>query len=116
MNNSRIALDNVSLELEEKADNTPSLRERESKLVRIIEALTKVSESREWKELKSLLFDNLLESLEKRLRLEVDKDIINLAEVQFLKGQIRWAKNYSDLEKLADENRKELSNIRKTYE
>lgn len=108
MNNSFIALE-TSLEV----DNINPLREKEAELVKIIEALNEVGQSSSWISLKSLVFDKLTESLEKRLRQEVDRDEIILSEVQFLKGQIRWAKKYSDLSKLVSEFRLELSNIRK---
>ena len=116
MNNSKIAIDRVSLKLDEKVDNTEHLRERESVLVRIIEAIKRVKESEDWNTLKTLLFDGSLDKLEKRLQIESEKPKLDDSEMYRLQGQISWARKYVDLDKLADAYRVELSNLRKNYE
>lgn len=113
MNNSKIAFDEVSLSLEEPVDNTEHLRERESQIIRILEAIAVIRTSEAWITLRSLIFDNTVESLEKRLKTEAEKLEINQPEINHLQGQLLWARKYVDLDKLASSFKVELSNIRK---
>lgn len=89
------------------------LREREAKLVRMIEAATYVSLSKEWSTLKEELFDGAFESIESRIKAEAEKPELNLPELYRLQGERKWAKRYS-MEHLIDMYRTELAQIRKT--
>lgn len=91
---------------------SPILRERQSELVRIIESLQVISSSEPWQVLKSLVFDKVVEQLEKRLKLETAKKPIDTDEIHRLNGQLIWAKRYADFNKLIDVYRLELENIR----
>lgn len=113
MNNSKIAIDSFSLEEKPEFDRTPWLRQREGELVQIIEAINKVASSGEWKVLKSAIFEGLEESLEKRMRMETEKDELNQPEIHRLQGQLIWAKKYSDFSKLSEFFKIELQGIRK---
>lgn len=97
---------------QEKPDDR--LREREAKLVRLIEALGALDASKEWSTLKEELFDGALESIEGKIRIEADKAEILLPELYRLQGERKWAKKYSKLDTLADSYRVELANIRRT--
>lgn len=99
----------------EETDLTP-YRERESELVKIIEAVKSLSANPDYQLLKLLIFDGLVSTLEKRLSAEVFKKPLNEPEIYALTGQIVWAKKFSDLDKLADAYRLELTGIRKKYE
>lgn len=90
-----------------------TLRSKEGDLVKIIEAIGSLSNTREWSTLKTYVFDGALESLEKRLVSEANKMPVNDGELYRLQGQIMWAKKYADLQKLADTFRLELINVRK---
>ena len=113
MNNSKIALDEISLSLEEQVDNTEIYREKESELIRIIEAINGIKSSAEWSTLKKYIFDSLVESLEKRLRDQSEQLILDAPLIHRLQGQLIWARKYSDLDKLEDNYRIELSKIKK---
>lgn len=113
MNNSFIAIENVSLELETPVDNTVHFRQRESELLAIIEAFNKVAESSEWKLLKEKIFDGVVENLKRRRDTEVEKKPLNGPMIHSLNGQLEWAKKYSDLLSLAYIYKQELINIRK---
>lgn len=115
MNNSKIALDSVSLKLDETVDNSENLRERESQLVRIIDAIEGISQSVEWSTLKSLVFDNRIGKLEKQLKSESEKSELKDSEIYRLQGRLFEARKY-DLVKLIETYRLELTKIRKTYE
>lgn len=111
MNNSKIAIDNTLTE--EIRDITPYLRSREVDLTKIIEAISRVLGSDEWKLLKSHVFDGVTESLEKRLTTEAKKNEVNSPEIYRLQGQIVWAKKFSKLEELQEIYRLELIEIKK---
>lgn len=113
MNNSLIAIENVSLELDEPVDNTGVFREKETELLAIIEAITKVAESKEWLVLKTRVFDGVVESLKRRRDVEIEKKPLNGPMIHSLNGQLEWAKKYSDLLTLASIYKLELVNVRK---
>lgn len=97
----------------EETPNQDRLRERESKLVRMIEALVALSQSNEWSTLKDELFDGAAEQIEQRMHLEVGKSEVNLPELYRLQGERKWAKRYADPQTLVGSWRNELANIRK---
>lgn len=112
MNNSKIAIENISISLDQ-INNSAKLRERESLLVRIIEASNELKKSEAWSTLKSLVFTSREESLEKQLKSECERATLDQSEIYRLQGRLFEAKKY-DLDKLIESYRIELSNIRKT--
>lgn len=116
MNNSKIAFDMVSLEtIEPKSEEIlPKLREKESELVKIIEAISGISETVEWEVLERAIFDKLVETLDRRMTMETNKQELNNPEIYRLQGQLIWARKYADFGGLADAYRAELTNIRQT--
>lgn len=96
---------------QEKPDPTP-LREREAKLVRILEALSALSQSNEWSTLKTELFDEILKNVENQMRMEAEKSDIRLPELYRLQGERKWAKRYADPISLIENYRVELAHIR----
>ncbi len=113
MNNSFIAIENVSLDLEEAVDNTVLFREKETELVSIIEAIETVAASREWAILKEKLFDGVVAGLLKQRDVEVEKKPLNGPLIHAINGQLAWAKKYSDFASLASIYKLELQNVRK---
>lgn len=114
MNNSKIAIDEISISLDTPVDNTELLREKESELVRIIEALDRIKDSEEWSSLQTLIFAKVAENLERRLKNESEKLELHGPTINQLQGQLLWARKFADLSKLAESYRVDLSNIRKT--
>lgn len=108
MNNSKIAIENVSLAEDEAVDNKPMLRQRETEITSILEALEHVSGSAYWKTIQDKVLSGVLESLQRRIRSEK-----NPTEIYRLQGQIVWAEKYSDLNKMSQAYKNELTNIRK---
>lgn len=84
MNNSKIALDNV-LE-ESKVDISPSLRQKETEILAIIEALEHIGGSNYWKVLEQHFNKDLA-----LLQLQLEKEK-NPTEIYRLQGQIKQAK------------------------
>ena len=113
MDNSFIALKNVSLTEDEKRDATPALRVKETELVAKIEALESISINPDWITLKIKVFDGVVESLKKQRDHEVEKKPLNGPVIHSLNGQLAWAKKYSDILGLASIYKLELQNVRK---
>lgn len=112
MNNS-LNIDLSTDFLTEDTRPTELLREREAKLIRMIEALVALSKSPEWSTLKEELFSDVLDSIEKSIRSEADKPEVNISAIYRLQGEKKWARNYADPLLLVDNYRAELANIRK---
>lgn len=108
MNNGLVSFDF----LEEKPDKS-FLRERQTQLVKIIEAIEAVNKTSEWQILNELIWKDGLQTLEKRLSNEALKKELDNPEIYRLQGQIAWAKRYSDLNKLVEAYKVELNNITK---
>lgn len=112
MNNSFIAIQNVSLELDKPVDNTVLFRQKETELIAIIEAINKVVENSDWQLLEDKIFSGVVASLESRLKTEIKKKPLNGPMIHSLNGQIEWAEKYTNLSKLADIYKLELINVR----
>lgn len=115
MNNSKIALE-VATFSEPKVDVTPKLREQEARVVRIIEAIRGVKQNAEWSTLKSEIFDALTDRLSRELTEEAKKEQPDPLRLNRIAGQLKWAERYSDLDKLEEQYRTELSAIRKNLD
>ena len=110
MNNSKIVFEN----LEEKEDSRLSfLQEKQGELAQLVEAINRVDTGEDWRKLKELLLDGIVEKLERQLKDEARKDEISLPKLYRLQGQIEWARRYTNLKKIADDKRLELESIKK---
>lgn len=112
MNISKLAIDSVSLELEEPQFNAQPFKEREQKLIRIIEALSEVQKTKGWSSLKKELFDSLPDDLSKQVLSEAKKLNPDTLRLNRLSGELKWAERFSNLKKYEDELRVELQQIR----
>ena len=108
MNNS------IVQKFEKKEDRRLSfLQEQQGELTRLVEAINAVEASEDWRKLKELLLDGIVEKLERQLNVEAKKDEVSLPKLYRLQGQIEWAKKYSNLKKISDEKRVEIESIKK---
>lgn len=112
MNNSKLAMDHFSLQ-EAEVDKTLYLRQKENELVKIIEAIQGVVQTKAWSSLTNLVFNGVVEKLERDLRNEARKDDPDKLVLARINGQLAWATKYADLNKLCDVFRVELQNIRR---
>lgn len=108
MNNSKIAIHNQ----EEPEDRTESLQKQKGELSLIVEAINRVEQSNDWQKLKELVLDGVVSSLERSLANEANGKELNLPEIYRLQGQLRWAKKYADLKKLADYYKLQIEGIK----
>jgi hypothetical protein len=105
MNNSKFVIDNALTDAP-VADLMPQIRQRETELVAILEAIKAVKASEYWQTLQEKVFNRDLDKLTRRLRTE--KDTIEMYRLQ---GEVTWAEKYS-LENLENQCRNELTNLR----
>ena len=105
MNNSQIVIDN------DEMDRESSLVQRQSELVKIVEAIRGVADSKDWNVLKKLVFNDVLETLERQLKNEAQKAEVVTPELYRLQGQLVWARKYADLNKLAEFFKKQIESI-----
>lgn len=105
-------LDSMDIFREEKVDIKPKLQERESQLIRIIESIRGIKQTKEWSSLKSDIFDSLTENLERDLRNEAKKDNPDPLKLNRIAGQLKWAEKFSDLNKLEEVYRVELQGVK----
>jgi hypothetical protein len=113
MNNSKLALDSLPSLQELEQDNQPKLRAREAEILVLIEAIQGVVKTKEWSTLKTELFDNLVNVLEREIKDEAKKENPDTLKLNRLAGQLKWAEKYADLSKLEAVFRNELTSIRK---
>lgn len=106
-------LSQVQLETIEEKDNTGSLLQaEEARLLRIIEAIQGINQSKEWSSLKTEVFDNLVNVLEKDLKTEAEKPDCSPSKLNRITGKLEWARKYADLTRLENEYRVQLTNTR----
>lgn len=108
MSNSQVFIDSVP----DPEGRAPQLRAEESRLLRIVEALRIVQDSKEWSTLKTEVFDNLANVLEKDLRTEAEKTDLSSNKLNRITGELKWARRYANLNKFENEKRVELQNVR----
>lgn len=113
MNNSKFTIESVPLSLESEIDNSPTLRKEEGRLLKIVEALEEIKQTKAWSTLKYEVFDSLVETLEKALTDEGKKESPDTLKLNRLAGQLKWAEKFSDLSKLKDAFHLQLQNVRK---
>ena len=107
MNNSFLGIDESDKEAKKE-----QLRSEEARIVKILEAITTISSSKEWHVLKIEVFDNLVNILEKNIQEEACKEEVKLGRLNHLAGELKWAERYANLSKLEKEYRSKLKSIR----
>lgn len=106
------AIESVSLELESPFFNEDSVKEREQRLVTLIEALDEVQKTSGWSSLKTELFDELPNDLNKQINAEAKKMNPDIQKLNRLSGELKWAERFADIGKLREVFRVELTNVR----
>lgn len=115
MNNAWLAQQDVDLSLEDSGISQETLAERESEIVKILEAVREVQKTRAWSTLKDYVFKGLAESLLKELTREARRDNPDTLKLARLAGQLQWAERYADLSKFEAEFKAQLSSIKRLH-
>ena len=107
-------MNNSNIQLEEKEDSRLSfLQEKQGELAQLVEAINRVEANEDWRKLKDLLLNGVVDKLERQLKDEASKQEVNLPKIYRLQGEIEWARKYSDLKKFSNERRLEIENLKK---
>ena len=93
--------------------NEAFFHERENELVAIIEATQEVQATNGWKTLQSKVFDGITEVLSRETNTEAKKEQPDSMKLNRLAGQLKWSEKFSDLKKLEQAFRVELTQVRK---
>ena len=111
-------MNNSIHKLEEKEDSRLSfLQEKQGELAKLIETINRVEANEDWRKLKELFLDGVVNKLERQLSDEASRKEVSLPSIYPLHCQIEWAKKYTNLKKISDDKRLELENFKKqTYE
>ena len=89
-----------------------NLRDRQSELAVIVQALDEVLSTKAWQTLKELLWDKEAERIERLLLSEAKKVSPDIGQMRQLQGELSKALRYSDLKSYAERFKKELSGIK----
>lgn len=93
-------------------DSGQKLRDRQTELIKILEAIDLVLKNKGWQTLKELVFDGVVERLDRQLLSEAKKPGIEADKIYFLQGEQAWARRYADLKSYAEMLQKELQGIK----
>lgn len=89
------------------------VQERESEIVRILEAIQTLKVSKEWGTLKTEVFDSLHKSLTRDMMEEASKANPDTNKLNRIAGEMKWAERFSDFDKWENTLRVELQGVRK---
>lgn len=89
------------------------LIERQNELIRSIEAFASIHETEAWKTLVELVFNKSVISLNKQLLNEAQAQTISTDKLYFLQGELKWAKQHSDINQFVSSLKRELTEIKK---
>ena len=89
------------------------LREKQTKLTRLITAIDTLEQSKEWETMKELLFNGLVEKLQRKIQTEGSSNEVSLPNLYKLQGELKWSKRYADLGEYKSTLKVELEGIKK---
>lgn len=92
--------------------DSDKLRDRQTNLVKILEAIDLVLKTSGWQTLKELVFDKVVERIERQLLSESKQFPIDADKIYTLQGELVWAKRYADFKAYAEMLQKELQGIK----
>ncbi len=101
------------MDTEINEDMAVKLREEQTRLIKLIEALAVLKESKEWNVLKELVFDKTITSIERQLLQTTLAPKIDTDKLYKLQGEWVWAKQYSDTDRFIDTLKKQLEALNK---
>ena len=112
MNNAKLVMDSISLSEDQEQDRKPLLRSEESRLLKIVNAIQEVQNTKAWSSLKEEIFDSLVNTLEKELRSEAEKIDVDPNKLNRISGELKWARKFSDLQKFENEKMVKLQRVK----
>ena len=89
------------------------LREEQTRLIKIIEALAKLDKSKEWETLKETVFSKSLANIERQMLNESVAKEVDVNKIYRLQGEWAWAKQFTETERFVDTLKRQLEEIKK---
>ena len=89
------------------------LREEQTRLIKIIEALSKLDKLKEWESLKELVFSKSLVNIERQMLNESVAKEVDVNKIYRLQGEWAWAKQFTETERFVDTLKRQLEEIKK---
>jgi len=94
-------------------ENKALLREEQTRLIKIIEALSKLDKSKEWESLKEEVYAKSLLAIERQMLNECMSPTIKTDKLYKLQGEWAWAKQFADVDRYVDSLKRQLEQIKK---
>lgn len=89
-----------------------SLKDKQSELLKVLEALNGLEKNKDWQTLKELVYQKSLESVEAQMKSECLSTELNLPKLYRLQGEWSWAKQFTDIPAFAENVKKQLATIK----
>jgi hypothetical protein len=89
------------------------LREEQTRLLKVVEALSRLDKSKEWETLRDLVFSKSLVAIERQLLNETLSKEVNMNKIYRLQGEWAWAKQFTDVDRFIETLKKQLEEIKK---
>lgn len=94
-------------------ENKALLIKEQNRLIKIIEALSKLDKSKEWETLKEEVYAKSLVAIERQMLNESLSPAINTDKLYKLQGEWVWAKQFTDVDRYVDTLKRQLEQIKK---
>lgn len=105
-------MESIQVSEPEERDIKPLLRSEETRLANIINAIKEIEQTKAWSTLKTEVFGNVVNVLEKDLKTEAEKPEVDPQRLNRISGELKWARKFSDLKKFENEKMVELQRVR----
>ena len=89
------------------------LREEQTRLIKIIEALSKLDKTKEWESLKELVFSKSLVNIERQMLNESVAKEVDVNKIYRLQGEWAWAKQFTETDRFVETLKRQLEEIKK---
>jgi hypothetical protein len=89
------------------------LREEQTRLIKIIEALSKLDKLKEWETLKELVFSKSLANIERQMLNESVAKEVDVDKIYRLQGEWAWAKQFTETDRFVETLKRQLEEIKK---
>jgi hypothetical protein len=89
------------------------LREEQTRLLKIIDALSKLDKSKEWDTFKETVFAKSLTAIERQMLNECVAKDVDINKIYRLQGEWAWAKQFTETDRFVENLKKQLEEIKK---
>ena len=94
-------------------ENKALLIKEQTRLIKVIEALSKLDKSKEWEALKEEVYSKSLLAIERQMLNECLSKEVDVNKIYKLQGEWAWSKQFADVDRYVDILKKQLEGIKK---